>query len=502
MHQSIPSRCIPSPKSIETVCVQLSIPHPVLVFVVYIPPNASDSFITDTLSFISSAIGQADVIIMGDFNCPKINWDCLNYADARHKKLCDFVYDNALQQLVQGPTHVKGNTLDLVFVNQSNLVAGDVCIGSNTPFPLLSSDHNIVRFQVHSHKTKILQSPSPMTPWFIFPKGDFSGLNNFIATLDFSTFYDFESPWLVLRSIISEGCMLFVPVSIRRKCQFPKWFNGQIIHQLHKLRSVRRKARQFPSVRLIMPLKGLEQRLSTLVSKSKASYESSLVHDFAFRKNHRIFSYIRSFNKPSSIPSTMVLNGIEATSDDGVATLFNDFFHSTFTKGNQSSPDQTSSLHDVPGSISNIYFTIANVYESLAKLDVAKAMGLDGISNYVLKYCAESLCEPLCHLFSECMRQSYLPEEWRTHKVVPVYSEKCNIMNYRPISLLSCVSKVLEDLVYNNIPVYIATSPKKSQIHNLVSCVVVLLFSNFSPSITLFLGLPPTRTNLIRYTLT
>ena len=62
------------------------------------------------------------------------------------------------------------------------------CIGSNTPFPLLSSDHNIVHFQVHGHKTKMSQSPSSTSPRFVFPKGDYSSLNNFIATSDFSTF--------------------------------------------------------------------------------------------------------------------------------------------------------------------------------------------------------------------------------------------------------------------------------------------------------------------------
>ena len=47
----------------------------------------------------------------------------------------------------------------------------------------------------------------------------------------------------------------------------------------------------------------------------------------------------------------------------------------------------------------------------------------------------------------------------------PVYKsgEKCNIMNYRPISLLSCVSNVFEDLVYNSIYGHISQKVLKSQ---------------------------------------
>ena len=96
----------------------------------------------------------------------------------------------------------------------------------------------------------------------------------------------------------------------------------------------------------------------------------------------------------------MIFNGSEASSDAGVASLFNDFFHSTFTIGDQSSLiTVTTNSHGDTKSITEIHFTTDNVYESLANLDVSEAMGLDRIPNYVLKYCAESLCEPLCYLF-------------------------------------------------------------------------------------------------------
>ena len=80
-------------------------------------------------------------------------------------------------------------------------------------------------------------------------------------------------------------------------------------------------------------------------------------------------------------------------------------------------------------------------------------MGIDGIPNYVLKNCAMSLCEPLHHLFVQCFNQSYLPEEWRIHKIVPIHKsgDKSSVRNYCPISLLCCVSKVLERIVFNRV---------------------------------------------------
>ena len=66
----------------------------------------------------------------------------------------------------------------------------------------------------------------------------------------------------------------------------------------------------------------------------------------------------------------------------------------------------------------------------------------------VLKFSALPLSGPICHLFQQCFVQSYLPQEWRTHCVVPIYKsgDKTLVSNYRPVSLLCSISKVLEKL--------------------------------------------------------
>jgi hypothetical protein len=78
-------------------------------------------------------------------------------------------------------------------------------------------------------------------------------------------------------------------------------------------------------------------------------------------------------------------------------------------------------------------------------------MGGDGIPPIVLQRCAVALTEPVHHLFSQCLSQSYLPKDWRTHNVIPIpkSTDKSSVSSYRPISLLSC--KALERLVFDKI---------------------------------------------------
>ena len=126
--------------------------------------------------------------------------------------------------------------------------------------------------------------------------------------------------------------------------------------------------------------------------------------------------------------------------------MFNDFFYSVFAKSSNTTEstdnsDQTCTLHDI--SIST-----TEIFETLITLDLNKASGIDNISPRVLKFSALPLSSPICHLFQQCFVQSYLPQEWRTHCVVPIYKsgDKTLVSNYRPVSLLCSIPKVLEKL--------------------------------------------------------
>jgi len=85
-------------------------------------------------------------------------------------------------------------------------------------------------------------------------------------------------------------------------------------------------------------------------------------------------------------------------------------------------------------------------------------MGPDGIPPIALSNCASVLCKPLHHLFCLTLKYGYLPSEWKLHKIISVFkSRDCTqVKNYRPISLLSNVSKVLERIIYNKIIDHIA----------------------------------------------
>jgi hypothetical protein len=75
-----------------------------------------------------------------------------------------------------------------------------------------------------------------------------------------------------------------------------------------------------------------------------------------------------------------------------------------------------------------------------------RSSSFDGLSNYLLKKIHNEITEPLCHIINLSFQINYIPDSWKAAKIIPLYKAgpKDQFSNYRPVSLLSTLSKVLE----------------------------------------------------------
>ncbi|ELU16835.1 hypothetical protein CAPTEDRAFT_201669, partial [Capitella teleta] len=92
------------------------------------------------------------------------------------------------------------------------------------------------------------------------------------------------------------------------------------------------------------------------------------------------------------------------------------------------------------------HFSVDDVASVLSHLDVSKACTPDDIAPIVLKKCGLALAPSLAVLFNTMLYTGSVPENWKLANVIPVFKkgDKQDAANYRPISLLCIVSKVME----------------------------------------------------------
>ena len=82
-------------------------------------------------------------------------------------------------------------------------------------------------------------------------------------------------------------------------------------------------------------------------------------------------------------------------------------------------------------------------------LKINKAAGYDGLSNKLLKEVIDVIVSPITHVFNLSIVHGVVPLCMKIAKVVPIFKKgnSHEVGNYRPISLLTGFSKILEKII-------------------------------------------------------
>ena len=143
-------------------------------------------------------------------------------------------------QLIECPTHIHGNILDLILTNTDDLIQNVVVLPHNL-YPV-QSDHFLVNFSMSISE----QSLSNITLHYVYDysKADFEGLDAYIFNsnlLECLTSQYVEYVWSKIFSTLSDAMDIYIPKFRLHSHQFPKWFSAELRHRLKCLRTLRRK---------------------------------------------------------------------------------------------------------------------------------------------------------------------------------------------------------------------------------------------------------------------
>ena len=112
----------------------------------------------------------------------------------------------------------------------------------------------------------------------------------------------------------------------------------------------------------------------------------------------------------------------------------------------------------LPNQVTESQFTfkaakVLEILKELKNVKRKKASGLDNFPPGLLKDAALVLTEPLTFIINLSLETGIVPSEWKVAKVIPLYKSGslAEIDNYRPISILPTLSKILEKIVYKQL---------------------------------------------------
>ena len=164
-------------------------------------------------------------------------------------------------------------------------------------------------------------------------------------------------------------------------------------------------------------------------------------------------------NKQNTIESPKIDNLIKYDSKS-ITNSFNDFFASVgsnLAKQQECSPSELKNyLNDLNQHTHSMFFSPTTTHEILTliqNLPNKTSSGYDNINNLLLKKLAAHIAVPLEIIFNKSIEEGKFPESMKKADIVPLYKnkDKQECSNYRPISLLITISKLLEKIIYRRV---------------------------------------------------
>ena len=212
--------------------------------------------------------------------------------------------------------------------------------------------------------------------------------------------------------------------------------------------------------------KVLRNRVNNLIRFAKQRYFSHLdecLSDSRVNSPQKYWKYLRSLvNSNKTSDKIPILKSFENDrevlhyTDKEKAECLNKYFSPISTvDDSQVFLPQFESKTD--SRLDNIEISSNDIESIISTLNVNKAVGPDLISHKLLMNIKSSVARPLSKLFNKSLQERTFPYKWKESIVNPLFKkgDRSLVSNYRPISLLSCVGKLMERCVYKHVYNYL-----------------------------------------------
>ena len=166
---------------------------------------------------------------------------------------------------------------------------------------------------------------------------------------------------------------------------------------------------------------------------------------------------IKKVKHKGSIIPYITVEGLKHYNPYKIANCFGKFYSKLGSElANQILPGSTTIstyLNNIPRNLGSMVLAPTTVHEIdvlIRKLPNKSSHGFDNISNIMLKSLRTSITFPLCHIFNTSLIEGSFPDRMKVAGIILLYKgkEMDRMINYRPISLLITLSKLLEKIMY------------------------------------------------------
>ena len=429
----------------------------VIVGVIYRPPGASvDGFIAQMENMLDTIKSEKkSCYLMGDFNINLLNSE----THSGTSSFMDLMFSNFYLPSINRPTRVTDNTatlIDNIFSNVSdseNIPINGILytdISDHLPifricFKKLNVTKPLPHFkQIINDKTlydlkvslgshnwdSVMSSHDPNQAFSVFLKDFQHHYSKAIPIKTFSSAYKLRKPWLTegLLNSIKRKNKLYQKRN-KNKLKYTSYRN----RLTHLLRIAEKRYYSHIFEQNKQNLSQVWKVINGIINKRKVAVKTS-----RFKHNNKILTEAKDIANQFNLYFTTVGSNLaKKIRDIGIkpefflqAQYINSFFFSPVTEN-------------------DIQILINSLRDS--------SPGYDDIKPKVVKHVSTEIIVSLTHIINVSLETGIFPNDLKIAKVLPLFKkgDREIFSNYRPISLLTCFSKLFEKVAYNQLQSYL-----------------------------------------------
>lgn len=440
----------------------------------YRPPGGSNEEIEQSLIYLQEILVKASnlntkCIITGDFNLCLLNYK----THALTSNLIDMMFSAGYIQVIKNPTrisqnvnHRKASLIDHIWVSSSSISheAGIITTHFSDHFAtfyLLSSIKNNKQRKAISYRNfsnenvdRFVNSLNQMSFDNVLQANDAQSSYNIFD----ETFYKlFDDQFPVENKVLNKN-----------RIKLQSWMTSGILKSRCTKLNLAKLSRSVPTQANINKFKIYKNVYNLVIRKRKKMYFSDelIKCQGNLKKSWDIIREAIGIKK-SAKQSTdeLIINNISVRDEKCIANSFNDHFSSIALKLRENitptdrPPDSFLDESDLSFEIPLISpLEIENIVKSL---EDKLSLDFSGISMNLVKRIIKAISLPLSHIFNLSIRTGVFPNQFKLARVCPVYKRsgsENDVNNFRPISLVSTFSKILEKHVCSHLKNYLTSN--------------------------------------------
>ena len=452
---------------IENLWYEINLPNigPTVIGVCYKHPNSTKQglqYFRDCLRKTMQTINNENKcgIILGDINIDGLR---INHNE-ESKKFFDTCLEEDFIPLITTPTRIqddKCSTIDHIIVNgkfitsTSSRAAGNIYsdISDHLPNILVAQGHTI-------SKTNRLED-RPLVR--IFGEKNTNKFENEINKANWNALYQCTDP----RSALNEFYKIYNPTfntcfplknQSRKRSKDKPWITPEIRHEINIKSTLIKKAINSPSDHNKEALKKARNKVTFLCQKAQNDYYYKKIKEGKDTLK-ALWDIAGTIVNPKKSRKNTVIDSLKINNKivhdkQQICDAINDFFSNigkNLADKIDSNVDYKTYLRAPnPNSMALLPTDTEEVKKIILNLKSNKAAGDDNVRPSLIKRCCESLAGPITHIINLSLSSGVVPDKLKVAKVIPVFkkNDKQDPGNYRPISLLSIINKILEKVMY------------------------------------------------------